>query len=169
MISCEEQRGLTPEVASVQSCGCLHRQFIRTVCSGHKPRAHTSPTCINTPPLWIKGLWGRGKHTHLKGQSQLRPDSQGFCSSNLGSDPTHYRAVMDTEQSCLTPSISPSPSICSPTLCQGESCQHTLRKEVTCIHNKSSFPSKGIRNMKSVLGCAHIRSPLQDHKIKCFT
>ena len=76
---------------------------------------------------------GRRKNTQLKGKQRLESDIQGFRSSNLGTSLTPDRAVMPTEQrgspaSCLSRSSSP---ISSLTTYQGESCQHTLRKDVT--------------------------------------
>lgn len=135
----------------MQRYGCLHIQFIRTVCRGHKTRAHTSLTCISNPPLSSKDPYVGKKRKHtLKETEPAWVDPPGFCSSNLGSDPTSQRAVMATEQSSLTPNISSSTSISSSIPYQGESCQHTLRKEVNCTHVKSSFSFKGFRDTKPI-------------------
>ena len=38
------------------------------------------------------------ENTHLKVQNQLRPDTQGFCSSNVGADLTPEKAVTASDQ-----------------------------------------------------------------------
>ena len=59
----------------------------------------------------------------------------------------------------------PGPSNSSPTSYQGDSCQHSLRKDVTCVYVKYSSPTKATGHMQTVLGFSHIRTPLQDHNM----
>lgn len=120
--------------------------------AGDTRQEPTQTSLVSAIPLFLAKIlmWGKKENTHLKEQSQLGSDPPGFCSSNLGSDPTSQRAVMATEQSSLTPNISSSTSVSSSIPYQGESCQHTLRKEVNCTHVKSSFSFKGFRDTKPI-------------------
>ena len=90
--------------------------------------------------------------------------TQGFCSSKLGSDPVPDRVVMAIElrrspASHLAPALPHHFQLHS--LPRWE-LPHTLRKDVTFVHVKSSSPTKSAGHMQSVQGCSHIRSPLQD-------
>ena len=58
---------------------------------------------------------------------------------------------------CLSPSFSRS------TCNQGDNCQHSLKTGMTCVHIKSSSPTKATEHTQAVWGCSHIRTPLQDH------
>ena len=92
------------------------------------------PTAAQTPPLT--------KQTH----------SQGLCSRNLRSDPSPSRAVMATE---LGGSLSHTrlwlqPLHLQPITYQGASCQHTLRKYMTCAHVRSSSPTKATGHMQTI-------------------
>ena len=55
-------------------------------------------------------------------------------------------------------------SIISHTSYQGDSSQHTLRKNATGIYIKPSPPTKKIGYMQSTQGHCHIRTPLSDHE-----
>lgn len=98
----------------------------------------TSLTCISNPPLSSKDPYVgiKRKHTHSKKQSQLGLILQVSVRATWGQTPLPKEAVMATEQSSLTANISSSTSISSSIPYQGESCQHTLRKEVNCTHVK---------------------------------
>lgn len=62
-------------------------------------RALQGPHLLQHLLLWGKGPdAAREENTQLKGGEQLRPDAQGFFSSNLGSDPLPSRRVTAMEQ-----------------------------------------------------------------------
>ena len=54
------------------------------------------------------------------------------------------------EKPFLTPGSSPSTSSSSLTSYHGDSCQHSLRKDLTCVHIKFSSASKDIGHMQTV-------------------
>ena len=70
------------------------------LCDWNKLRAQTGFPCFNTPARTSHGrvlVWWEGK-LHTEGeQSQLRPNPQCFCYSNLRSELISDRAVMATE------------------------------------------------------------------------
>ena len=112
--------------------------------------AHMDLSCSSTAHLCgnVAGAV-RGESTHLKRWSQLGPKPQRFYSSNVGTNTTQDRAVTNTEQR-KSPGSGPSPSIPSPTSQQGDGCWHILRKGTTCVHVKSSFPTKGTGHTQTV-------------------
>ena len=70
-----------------------------------KLRDCTSPSFSKTAALWEKSTSAMREATTYLEESQLRHDSQDFCSISLGSNPTSDRTVMANEQTrkpCLT-------------------------------------------------------------------
>ena len=86
----------------------------------------------------------REENTHLKSTEPAQIWFWGLLLSNLRPDHTLYWVVMAVEKGAAQlkpgPSPSPSASISSSTSCQGESCQQTLRKDVTCILSDPALP-----------------------------
>ena len=96
------------------------------------------PASACTPCLWGDG---RGKHSY-RDQGQLSPNTEGFWASSLGQTLTlrgRWWPLSGRE-------VLPHPD-------QTGSCQYTVRTHMTCIHVKSSSPSKGV--------CSHMRTPPQ--------
>ena len=73
---------------------------------------------------------GRGECTYLREHSQIWPDIEGFCSRNLGPRPAPSRTVKATEKKEV--SASHLASELALLNFPGDSCWHTLRKDVTC-------------------------------------
>ena len=148
----EGQRELGPKAAYEQikenNCRFLHRQQIRD----------SSDICLR--PTLAKGQHGVPLHQHCplwsKGPSAWRIESTHLTGTGPAQDWISRFLLQQLEtywaerKSCLTRSFSSSLSISSHTHYQGYSCQHTLRKNVTCIHIKSSSPTKGTRHTQSV-------------------
>ena len=112
------------------------------------PGAYSEPSCSSTAALW--GNSGERGRAHRIEPPQTH--SQGLCSSNLKSDPSPSRAVMATE---LGGSLSHTrlwlqPLHLQPITYQGASCQHTLRKDMTCAHVRSSSPTKATGHMQTI-------------------
>ena len=97
---------------------------------------------------------------------QLKPNPQGFCSSNLASDPSPNRVVTANDQrgsAALHPTLAP-PSPASPptkVIAASTPCGKTM----TDIQIKSSPPTKGTRHTQFAQGCPYIRTPLQGHNM----
>ena len=103
-------------------------------------RTHVSPFYSSNTCFWGEGAGaGWRRNSTWKEWSQLGPDSQGFCSSNLGPDSTPNRKGLPTKK--RNPSsylFSSRPSICSPMSYQTDCCQHHLWKDMTCAQVRSS-------------------------------
>ena len=141
MISCEGPRGLKPEAIFKKGrrhyCWYWHRWRVGGSLDLCKQSAcrFVPFFCSNQNMLLLslcgKGCSaGRGECTYLREHSQIWPDIQGFCSRNLGPHPAPNRAVKATEKKEV--SASHLASNLAPPNFPGNSCWHTLRKDMTC-------------------------------------
>lgn len=152
MISCEQHRDLHPRL-------CLSR-VRETIVDAHSaqqrklgplPEADRSiespfcPICFSTAHCgaWVSST-EKGEKPSLKGIEPAQAHPQGFCCSNLESDlfSLGRRGSLSTGEDW--PRTWLYPAISSPTPYQGHSCWHALSKDMTCVHIKSSTPTKGI-------------------------
>ena len=103
-------------------------------------RTYVSPFYCSNTCFWEEGASaGWRKNSTWKEWSQLGLDFQGFCSSNLGPDPTPNRDRLPTEKRSSSSYFSDSrPSICSPMSYQTDCCQHHLWKDLPCAQVSSS-------------------------------
>ena len=69
---------------------------------------------------------------------------------------------LSEEKPWLTPGSALSPFNSSPTSYQSDGCQHTLEKDTTQAHVRSSSPTKATRHMQTAQGHSHKGAPLQD-------
>ena len=117
MISCEKQTELTPKAAPDQSHNCLHRQ-------------HLKLTCFSSPLLLGQRTWfGEGKKYTLKeNRATLNPILRASVPATWGHIlhlTLRYEEILPHTQCQL---YLQSHSY------QGDTYQHTLRKDVTVIH-----------------------------------
>ena len=89
----------------------------------------------------------RRENTHFKGEESAQAWPSGLPLQQLGSRPKGGDNHWAERTSCLTHSSISSSSTSSPIPYQGDSCQHTLRKDMAGIHIKSSSPTKGSGHM----------------------
>lgn len=174
---CVGPRGPALEVASEQSKGNNHRRLHRQhvtdrldlrlqlsrAKSWHGPASlqHCLHLCQASQ------CWERGKHTLKENRASWCP--QGFCSSNLGSDLAPVGVVAGPEKrespaSHLTPVLAIHPS---PSPYQGDSGQHTLRKDVTCFPATSSAPNT--EHLQLIQGCTRQEHPFKTAVGSWFT
>ncbi|KAM9696272.1 uncharacterized protein ACBT57_025141 isoform 1-T1 [Dama dama] len=109
------------------------------------------------PRAWCEE---KEKHALKENRASWKFDLQDFRSSSTGADPTAEKDGDGPEQrgrSASACSISSS-SIPGHTPCQGDRCQHTLRRRDRC----SSQPA-----LTSVEGCFYKRTPFQDDSRRC--
>lgn len=113
--------------------------------------ASSSLACSHAAPLQGKSAYaGRWENTHLQ-WNQLRPDSQGFFSHNLAPKPSPQQGIVGhqaEEKPRFRHGSGFSPSI--PTSHQGDSCQHTLREDVTHAHFRSRSPTKATGHTQTI-------------------
>ena len=165
---CEEQRQFIPKVASEQGGNILHNQWkaitgfykvssseavwLLTVAGVNTAHAQTHSEGLYQPPLFpalltsgVRVLLLRGIKIHSwREWSQLKHDPRGFCSSNLGpTTPVKWRWTLSRRE-CLTVSWFAGTCISRATSYQGDSCQLTLGKDVTCVKLDPTLPPKPV-------------------------
>ena len=101
---------------------------------------------------------GRGERTYLREHSQIWPDIQGFCSRNLEPHPDPNRTVKAPEKKEVS-ALHLATDLAQPNF-PGDSCWHTLRKDVTC---GPSNPAPPLGTTQTVQSCYPTRTCLQDH------
>ena len=127
---------------------CLSRSGDTTASAGTDGELEVAWTSVSSQPVdWLSFFCsnqsilllslcvkvcsaGRGERTYLREYSQIWPDIQGFCSRNLGPYPAPNRTVKATEKNKV--SASHLASDLAPPNSPGDSCWHTLRKDVNC-------------------------------------
>ena len=144
-IGCEGQKELRPTVSEpVQP---VHSRQLGTLL---RPMWAESPKRLSLPlhysPLgqgsWF---WEGGKHT-VKGNranmgSVLRASAPATWDENP--HPTGWRQPLGKGKPCLMLTSNSTYLTSSSSSYQDDSCQHTLRKDITCIHVISSSLTKG--------------------------
>ena len=110
------------------------------------------PSALPSSGAKVRVQRERKSHT-WKEQSHLKFNPLGFCSRSMGSDSALDWAVMAASRQEVWPHTSTTTAsgigISSPSPSQGESCQHTLKKDMTWVHIKFSSPIKGTEHVLS--------------------
>ena len=106
-----------------------------------------APLASSPPPAPTLGgasqCWDR-ESTRLRGTGSAQSRPYGLLVQQLGTDsaPAEQGWLLNRGETPPHTGSSSSPSVCSPTSYQEDSGQHTLRKDMTGVHIKSSPPAK---------------------------
>lgn len=114
-----------------------------------QPQAESlhGPSCFGTTLSGARVPVQEEGKIHLKGTKPAQSQSSGLLLQQLGIRPhTEYGSDSHGAEDNfhLTTDSSSIPPISSPTSYQSDSYQYTLRKDITCVHIKSSSPTKAM-------------------------
>ena len=126
--------------------------WLLMVTGANTAHAQTHSESLHQPPLFPALLTSGVRVLLLKGVkirtwrewSQLKHDLRGFCSSNLGpTTPLKWCWTLSRREG-LTVTWFSSTSISRATSYQGDSCQLTLGKDMTCVQLDPTLPPKPV-------------------------